>query len=508
MKYLNILLLVLLIGLISLSEFVNGVIKVDPTTQFLIDESYRVRLFHGVNVVYKIPPYYPSTGEFDPITSLNQQDIDNLVGWGFNAVRLGVMWPGVEPVEGDYNSTYLDTMKSIVDLLGNSDVYTIVDFHQDLISRKFCGEGIPDWAVSLNASTNFPKPMEKPYPVNTQGYPALDTCLNKEFAEYYFSEEVGQTFQALYSNTNGLRDKFVNYWKQLATLFLDSQTVLGYEIINEPWPGDIYADPKLLIDLGYADKVNLLPLYQIVNQAIREIDNQHCVFFEKALSDVYESFFPAGTPGGVEYNDRQVYSYHIYCGTDRSGNPRHQYVCDSEENIFFNGAMRDLKRIGGGGFMTEFGAVSNSTNSIGMLEFMTSTADKYLQSWTYWAFKYYNDLTTAGSSESLYLPNGQLDVIKVKSLSRTYAQAIAGIPLYMNFDPLSSDFQFKYYINTSISEPTIIYLNQEFYYSNGFTVNITTGDAMYKVVEPNNVYVIPTSTTINNSLIVVNINKN
>jgi endoglycosylceramidase len=36
------------------------------------------------------------------------------------------------------------------------------------------------------------------------------------------------------------------------------------------------------------------------------------IFFEPGTTD----FFGAGfkdTPGGVEYRDREVYSYHIYC---------------------------------------------------------------------------------------------------------------------------------------------------------------------------------------------------
>eukprot|EP01034_Spumella_vulgaris_P045397 gene45397-56547_t len=36
--------------------------------------------------------------------------------------------------------------------------------HQDLLSEKFCGEGIPSWAVntaSLNGTKAFPIPLEK-----------------------------------------------------------------------------------------------------------------------------------------------------------------------------------------------------------------------------------------------------------------------------------------------------------------------------------------------------------
>ncbi len=52
---------------------------------------------HGTNVVVKLPPYYPQTdGPFDPLWSLNDEDIELLSQLGFTSVRLGVMWPGYE----------------------------------------------------------------------------------------------------------------------------------------------------------------------------------------------------------------------------------------------------------------------------------------------------------------------------------------------------------------------------------------------------------------------------
>jgi|688.fasta_scaffold1329607_1 hypothetical protein len=47
------------------------------------------RIFHGVNLVAKSPPYYEP--EFD------ERDLIKLKGLGINGLRLGVMWPGVQP---------------------------------------------------------------------------------------------------------------------------------------------------------------------------------------------------------------------------------------------------------------------------------------------------------------------------------------------------------------------------------------------------------------------------
>ena len=69
----------------------TNIIKINPTTNQFIDNNGRTRIFHGVNAVYKLPPYVPDTDKFDAANSLNEQDAINLKNWGFNIVRLGVM---------------------------------------------------------------------------------------------------------------------------------------------------------------------------------------------------------------------------------------------------------------------------------------------------------------------------------------------------------------------------------------------------------------------------------
>lgn len=84
------------IGATFLLEPILSKIAIDPESRQFIDESGRSVLFHGVNVVYKVAPYIPSDGAFDASDSLNDEDIQNLKNWGFNFVRLGVMWEAVE----------------------------------------------------------------------------------------------------------------------------------------------------------------------------------------------------------------------------------------------------------------------------------------------------------------------------------------------------------------------------------------------------------------------------
>lgn len=147
------------------ADFSLPLAQVDPVSHFMMDEFGRVRIFHGVNAVYKVAPYVPIFDHFDPQESLSVDDVSNLYEWGFNFVRLGTMWPGVEPVRGQYNTTYLASLQQIVNALAEKDIYTLLDCHQDVLAPDYCGEGAPSWAV-------IPSKSALPFPLPALG---LDT---------------------------------------------------------------------------------------------------------------------------------------------------------------------------------------------------------------------------------------------------------------------------------------------------------------------------------------------
>ena len=79
-----------------------------PTTplsqegRWIVDADGRVVLMRGVNMVYKVPPYHPGAAGF------GIDDARFLAREGFNTVRLGVIYTGVEPSPGVYDEAYLD----------------------------------------------------------------------------------------------------------------------------------------------------------------------------------------------------------------------------------------------------------------------------------------------------------------------------------------------------------------------------------------------------------------
>eukprot|EP01038_Epipyxis_sp_PR26KG_P014384 gene14384-19301_t len=469
-------------------------IKVDSSSHSFVDSYGRLRIFHGVNAVYKMAPWHPTVAGFDSENTLSDIDAVQLKKWGFNIVRLGVMWPGVEPgKQGDYNQTYLDQIEILVTNLGKEDIQVILDFHQDLWHRKFCGEGVPDYIYELcvaaesSNTPSFPLPaVNATYPLDANGDPTLESCLSVMFATYYLSAEVGAGFQCLYDNVNGVWDAMAGYWMAIANRFKSTSNVIGYELINEPWAGDVYKHPQNLLP-QVVEKKYLQPLYEHLHSKIRSIDNEKIIFFEGLTIDYWPNGFSQG-PGGPDYNDRQALAYHIYCPLS-SPSVKGEVACDAIDDEFFYMRRGDADRIGGGMIMTEFGAAEDIKGDMYALENTAKLMDKFMQSWMYWQYKYYQDITTCTpQGESLFEADGSVCEDKIKVLSRTYPQAVAGKIVNYSFDRVSSLFHMDYYATTSTgpsstSQTSEIYFNRDLYYPHGVRVTVNVEDGQTNAID-------------------------
>lgn len=161
----------------------------------IVDACGRQRIFRGLNVIYKGAPWHPVTTPgpdgFDPFQSMNDVDAALWQSLGLNAVRLGVMWPGVVPAPAAINASYLAVMTNLTATLGAHGIYSLLDFHQDSLGNVFCGEGLPDWAANRYAagSQAFPLPVDQPYAINAStGEPSASDCNKHGWTDYYFSD--------------------------------------------------------------------------------------------------------------------------------------------------------------------------------------------------------------------------------------------------------------------------------------------------------------------------------
>jgi len=462
--------------------------KINPNTKSFVDQYNRTVIFHGVNAIYKLPPYYPPllTG-FDPNLSLSEIDFQNLNSWGLNFIRLYMSWEGTEQIRGQYNSTYLEIVKNIVQTAAKYNITILLDAHQDVASRKLCGEGFPDWAVNVS---DFPAPVKANISFDEKGHANLTECLQRGFGDWYWANDVYTAYKNFYTDVDGILESFTEFWKAVADFFKDEPNILGYEIINEP---NTFDRGNLYIDRDY-----LQPLYQRAHKKIRQVDNNTIIFFEPQLSDVISVSFTE-TPGGPEYNDRQAFSYHVYCPTvEPSGDPKNAAICAAADKQIANIRWNAANKLGVPGLLSEFGAVSDSEKGVGEINRVAALADSQLHSWAYWQFKFYDDFTTGdrpGTVESFYNADGSLRSAKVKALARSYAYATCGVPVSQSFTPENGKFVFSWKASDNCQgKNTEIYLSEEYYYSKGFSssfqgcsgcqmVPVKTGQKNYYFVE-------------------------
>ena len=145
-------------------------------------------------------------------------------------------------------------------------------------------------------------------------------------------------------------------------------------------------------------------------------------------------------------------------------------LCDDIEGpALFRSVQIDLTQLGGGAFLTEFGGCDGSSTCDEQIDWGLDTADQFLQSWAFWG-------NTIGEQPS------------ITRISRIYARAIAGKPLAMQYIAKQRSFYLSYYIDTSIQQPTVIFIPPAQFPERAY--NVTVNAALQWRVDASNANVI------------------
>lgn len=197
--------------------------KIFASEKRLVDEFGRERIFNGMNVCDK-GVYNSSTKKRDYGTLWTKGTAKKMRKAGINLIRLGLIWDAVEPEKGKYNKEYIDFMKGILDECEAAGIYVYLDMHQDLYSGfgDGCGDGAPAWAT-LTEKYKYKK--EKV--VWAEGY--------------FFSRAVHKAFDNFWDNkkidSKGVQDIYAEMWSYLVDELGNHPAVMGYDMMNEPFPG-------------------------------------------------------------------------------------------------------------------------------------------------------------------------------------------------------------------------------------------------------------------------------
>lgn len=389
--------------------------------RWITDAKGRVVIFHGINMVYKLPPYYPSAAGFD------DDDAAFLKQIGFNAVRVGVIWKALEPSPGVYDSAYLNQIAGTVATLARHGIVSLLDSHQDQYNERFEGEGFPDWAVQDDGLPAIPKAGFG------QDYMVM-AALNRAF-DHFWQNSPGP-------GGVGLQDRYAAAWRQVAARFKGNRSVLGYEILNEPWPGSTWPSCTQPAGCPAFDQGSLNPFDHRVLAAIRAADRSALVWYEPNVifnNGVSTYAGPLGDP-------QAGFAFHDYCLLEPfTGGPS---GCGTPDDLVFSNAVSHAAGTGEALLETEFGA----TDDTAYLTDMVSRADRYMVPWLEWAYCGCHDPTTSGPGDKQAIvrdpskpPTGaNLVEPTLHALVEPYPQVIAGTPSSWHFDPAARTFSLSY----------------------------------------------------------------
>ena len=382
-----------------------------------VDNLGRQVILNGINIVSK-------SKEEGYIFQSGSELYKDLNMWGVNCIRFIIIWDRLEPEPGVYNEAYLKEIDERIKWAGENNIFVVLDMHQDLYSVKY-SDGAPEWATLDEGKKH------------TTGAIWSDA--------YMMSEAVQTSFDNFWSNKPasdgiGIQDHYAALWKHIAKRYANNTTVIGYDIMNEPFPGSSALQSTMILLTAYGqlhykltgeilseeqlvamwgDEKNrmkalrilstkenydfvfsqlfelnkefetkqLQPMYQKVSLAIREADTQHILFLEHSYysntgvgSSIERVSLADGTPDPfVAY---APHGYDLVTDTDNvalASNERVEYIYDKVSK-----KGEELKMPV---WLGEWGAFyGNSTSVIPVAKIAVKLIEKNLFGNAYWSY--------------------------------------------------------------------------------------------------------------------------
>ncbi len=440
----------------------QGALAADPATEagplvpagrWIKDQTGRTVILQGVFGVWK--PIGPPADPGDVVHL--QAYADHLAALGMNAYRLAYQWAGLEPQRGTFDASYLERVAHVEGDLARAGVFTLIDSHQDLFAERYGpatdgkaqGNGFPDWAAQ------------------DDGLPAPSGPLNLGSPANYFQPSTSRAFDHFWANEGGVLDEYARQWQVVARRFANDPHVLGYDLINEPWPGSQW--PSCLNPGGCPafDTASLQPAQDRWATAIRAVDGSHMVFYEPHF------FFDGGVASWLSAPPASAgpaaLSFHDICAAralrqgasqvkDLATQAEHE-ACPVTHEQGLNNGVSTAGRMGVPPLMTEFMPADEKDRD--GLECMLERAERHRMGWTFGRYPADNG------------PNDKNDDI----LARVFPRAVAGEPVDYGFDPRTGVFHLRYRPDPSVTVPTLIAVPTAVHYPHGYVADVSGGHA-------------------------------
>ena len=442
-----------------------------------VDDAGRHVILNGINVGGK----HKNT---DYVSWHGPDDFARMREWGFNCVRLLIIWAAIEPECGKYDEAFLRRIDERIAWAKANGLYVLVDMHQDLWGEKVPGgDGAPAWA-SLDGGRKH---------VHTSDHwgdayltsPMIQTCFDSFWANKPGPDGVG------------IQDRFALAWRHVAKRYADEPAVIGYDLLNEPFPGtpmlmmtarmagklgellgpEFASDGSLgliglltdgearlkayqalqdvekfraLVDTAgpvvkHFDRTKLSPMYARVAKAIRQVDKRHILFLEPTLSanmGIVGDLKPVTDPDGKP-DPLQAFAPHAYdlvTETPGAGAPSTERM-----GLVLRRLASTARELRMPMLLGEWGAFQNRA-AMPVARLTIRILEESLSGTTFWYF-------SQGIDRKEHF----------KMLRRPYPMAMAGTIVSCRFDPSTGVFECTWKDDPTAKQPSRVYVPATWY---------------------------------------------
>ncbi|GKX60045.1 cellulase family glycosylhydrolase [Leminorella grimontii] len=412
---------------------------------FIYDEQGRVLILHGTNTGDAKWTEDGMPGK----TGIDDYIDRHIKNYGMNVVRLLAFWARIEPQKGVYDKTYLVRLEKAVKRYTDRGMYVLIDFHQDLYGPGLDvppdpngNNGAPLWA----SYTDGLEPQTHPLTKFDWSMQHLDPAMMAAFKNFFNYEKYPE-----------LQDCLIGAQTEVARRFKDNPRVIGYDLFNEPFSGDLSTTLS-----GSFQAQQLSDFYQRAIDRIRTVESNKYIFVEPQAVGPNQ-----GLPGALRPlkdprsgEARLVYAPHIYTLGAPTGKA-YTLIDALEIAAWAKNRAEEMEALNMPMAVGEIGAPETST----VAKYFDAAINKFdeLNS----GFMVWIDGQNTWSIED---KDGQ-PYSKVDSTVRTYPQAISGKPIKFSFDRHSGKFELAFKQDKGVTAPTEIFV-PESQYPNGWNLDI------------------------------------
>jgi hypothetical protein len=427
---------------------------------------------------------------------------------------------------------YVKALSEFIDALYRRNLFVIVEFHQDIASDWYGGDGFPDWALAVDEKHPLPSSLPGSsshwYLRYEDVWWPINQCLDPHWPwEPGLNDLVRNTERSFWSNRCDniafdlkeypTQSAFIHTVGSLAAEWKTNPAVIGYDLFNEP--NDVGFDRVLF------EKKYLTSFYTNALREIREVARDtnsfvcveprtdwdylptnasetgltfvtdarqiHCYLGE----DDPESFL---YPGGTNNSEKAVFAYHFYDSWtslwaglglgDNMANKQREWPRIFEATV---SAATDRNLIP---FLTEFGAQNSWRRfSTSLEKGVTETEDRaYLDlnlrqietnllNAAFWDYDFYAADPEKGGDQwngeafSLLAQTGENSwaVRNADIIARPYPMRSSAKPELLYFD-VRTKHAAIILSGKPVEAPTVIYVPRDIQYTNRFEVRATS----------------------------------